>query len=818
MAAKTANAVNIVGTKEVSPFYDVAKEHQYYNEICALVNMGVISGYGNGYFRPNDNATYDAAYKMFSYILGYGFAEGRYSYIEMAKMAGILDGFKSNGKGLTIGDAMVLAYNTLHSSMLIATEFSGDSAISTNSNIPALEHYHGYVRIYGVVEGANGTTLATPDETITQNEILIGGKRYECENAQSYLGKTVAVYAEKEQLDEYRVAPFYMYEDEDKNSVFTVKAEDIIGLSGNKFSYYEGTKEKSITISGGTDVLYNDMAHPDYTASDFAPTDGAVHFIDNNDNGDYDVVMIDSYYYAVVEKVDSESGVVYCEYPENKTIGNKDAETIFSMESDGRLMYFGSLSEGAAVAVKESKNTTGNKKVSFELISEMRSGKVTGMSSDSITIGEETFKLTNGSISDETVRLGDAVNAYVLDGNCVVMLHNDGSTYNLGYLIDVEVVDDVFADSMRVKIIDYSRNTLFYDCVENLKIDGDSYKDRQEDAANHIKSSAALSEVHQSWPYAQLIRYVVGVDGKIKNIDTAYYDASNEAEDSLQRYTRPGSTPAVSDNVTYWSASGGFHLSSSTTSLQYIATSSTKIFGVPFSFRDDENWYLNGLPSNGSTYGCEAYNVDEGTREAKYIVKYVYPVTSTGVGNRPQIVKSVSQVIDDEGELAYKVTTLGVEERARIIKPEIMDTSIKEGDLIRAIGDYKSHIISMSKVLSVDDGEISESSRIMQNTAEHSKTLPSMRMIYGSAVSLTKTHLLQTTSIKSDVGGVANLNNLNAYKISDSTPIYVYDSNDKTVYTGELNDIITYHMSEFDCSEMFVCSSYGSIEYIYIIK
>lgn len=51
------NQANVAHASELSKFSDVAKSHPAYDKIMALVDRGVIEGYTDGTFRPNENVT-----------------------------------------------------------------------------------------------------------------------------------------------------------------------------------------------------------------------------------------------------------------------------------------------------------------------------------------------------------------------------------------------------------------------------------------------------------------------------------------------------------------------------------------------------------------------------------------------------------------------------------------------------------------------------------------------------------------------------------------------------------------------------------------
>ena len=70
LALFIANALNLDTNNVVDPgFTDVPKNSKYYGAIAALYNKGVISGYANQTFKPNDNVKRSQVAKML--VLGF---------------------------------------------------------------------------------------------------------------------------------------------------------------------------------------------------------------------------------------------------------------------------------------------------------------------------------------------------------------------------------------------------------------------------------------------------------------------------------------------------------------------------------------------------------------------------------------------------------------------------------------------------------------------------------------------------------------------------------------------------------------------------
>ena len=85
--------------------------------VAYAASLGFISGYGDGTFRPNQPITYDQAITMVVQALGYKaeYMVGGYpgAFVAQAKTLGMLDGIKSGAAGANRGDVATLLFNTL---------------------------------------------------------------------------------------------------------------------------------------------------------------------------------------------------------------------------------------------------------------------------------------------------------------------------------------------------------------------------------------------------------------------------------------------------------------------------------------------------------------------------------------------------------------------------------------------------------------------------------------------------------------------------------------------------------------------------------
>jgi len=160
-------------TAEVSasyaPFNDVPANHWASGAIALAAQQGIVNGYGNGNFGPEDNVTYEQAIKMVVAALGYTIvaeSNGGYpgGFQIVAAQAGILDGITDGKAGVPASRGVVaqLAYNALEVPMMTQTGF-GDQVTYNYDNTLLLNRID-VVKVEATVLGTAKTGDYKADE------------------------------------------------------------------------------------------------------------------------------------------------------------------------------------------------------------------------------------------------------------------------------------------------------------------------------------------------------------------------------------------------------------------------------------------------------------------------------------------------------------------------------------------------------------------------------------------------------------------------------------------------------------------------------
>lgn len=106
---------------DVSGFTDVPTSYWAYNNIMMATSLGIINGYNDGSFRPDNTVSYEQAVTMTVRALGYeneadsagGYPDG---YLLMGQNIGLLNGITlANGAPLDRKSVAIIIYNSYHS-------------------------------------------------------------------------------------------------------------------------------------------------------------------------------------------------------------------------------------------------------------------------------------------------------------------------------------------------------------------------------------------------------------------------------------------------------------------------------------------------------------------------------------------------------------------------------------------------------------------------------------------------------------------------------------------------------------------------------
>ena len=386
-------------------FADVAKEHWASGYVAQAANQGIINGYGDGTFGPDDAVTYEQAVKMIMATLGYtpyanfngGYPTG---YLAAATRYGVTKKVSNAvvGTGANRGTIAQLLNNAIDTPLMVQDSWStnGDvefivydgSAKAGNVYKTLMSEYLDVVKLKGVVTenslvkiAANNKTIDTEKaaeikfdikdnfktsnkyfENKTDDSFLVGES-----DAEDFIGKAVVIYVAENDDDKYEVVS--ITEDSAKNEVLTIALDQFGKLEGTKFYYAEEAGDddyEDVTLAGTVKVVYNgvggyaaDAIFGDKIANGGATkaNGGSIALIDNTGDGVFDVIFVEKAATAVVDKVSD--GIVEFkadalwddEALADIDFENEATDTVIVLTKDGEVIDYTELKEWDVLSI-----------------------------------------------------------------------------------------------------------------------------------------------------------------------------------------------------------------------------------------------------------------------------------------------------------------------------------------------------------------------------------------------------------------------------------------------------------------------------------
>lgn len=536
------NAGNAV---ESSGFPDVPADHWAAGYVKAAHGQGIINGFEDGTFRPDENVTYEQAITMAirakSLFLKaeaekIGYPDG---YIQLATkykfLKGIVDGVnKQPAKRGTIAQLM---------DNMLKVELPSDSI----GGIPQIETDQ-VEEVKGQVMAVRGTSLIDGDSDSlntyqfklkeTDGDIVI----YDAKNLsikdslRSYLGKQVVVYYEEDEGARIQVATS-MSEQRNRNYEVTVSLDDIEDYSNTLVEYEDDGEEARISAENSAIIMYNGRI----TATDLEDlidanleNAGSVRFLCSEGEGaPADVIFFTSYTNWYVTSTTSSTKMVYGEIggARNSIEVNDEArDKTVTITKNGNTVPFSSIKKDQILSISKSDD---GKVIDVIISDKTVTGTVTAKndSLNNITVQTKTYGFTDG-LTTADINLGVTLKLYIdAFGKVAKYTHQMTSTnYIYGYLLKASNDGSSMDGRVAMKILKLNTTSTATPAElylsETVNINNTNYKPaRQADDIIALLCQTAEYYDATSGDYDfgsdevfQPIRYTTGSDGAITSL------------------------------------------------------------------------------------------------------------------------------------------------------------------------------------------------------------------------------------------------------------------------------------------------------------
>lgn len=328
-----------------SVFADLSASHWAAGYVNLACNEGLVAGYGNGAFGPDDPVTVAQGVTILLHLLGYENADiGPFwpeDYMAQAAKLGLTDGISASATGqLSRGDAVELLYAALRQETAQGTAFlstwspsSIEGAVVLDADADADDGRAATAQVYA------GGTVAFYDQTRTVSAALVGRRGTLLLDK----GGSVAGFVPEENayrtVSVAKVAADGLTDAGGKT--YTIASGVSVLVDGERMTWQEGWYE----VDGrGTATLY-------YTAA------GSIDLVSFSESERYSGVLLSGYYENAVPNASAPSTVTLLGHTFDVADGAKASLAQFAVGEKMTIALNGAGEVAAAYAVTEKKAT-----------------------------------------------------------------------------------------------------------------------------------------------------------------------------------------------------------------------------------------------------------------------------------------------------------------------------------------------------------------------------------------------------------------------------------------------------------------------------
>lgn len=780
-------------------FSDVYKSDWFYEDVMRLTMVGIISGFADGTFRPNDYITTEEASKMLVVALGYGDeAEkmGGYpsGYIAMANKLHVLRDVNTSAEKLTRADIIMMLYNSLDVSPLEPEFAGGDSLVVSKNTLRDLHLYEGdkniSVKKEGYVTATPKTWLITPYPDLKDNEVVIDGVVIDANgyDVEQYLGMKVTYYVSGDnEKRSYTLRGIFPTSD---NSVMEFDEEDYVGKSGNELSAYEGDKLRMYRMDDFCILVKNMRPVTAPTDDDYDLKRGNVRFVDNDGDNAIEYVFIEEFESVLIKRTSENEIWLDHTTPYNKLIYFdlfKDSDVTYFIEDEERhAVKAEDIAEGALISIISDGSSV------YKMVvgpSEAVTGTVTEMSSNDdekyIAIDGNRYKLEPGAEFDISLRdkvvcklnfRGEAANIKKAElSGCsygyVLNTAKDGFHYKVKMLVpgifkaQVKIEDDEEDDVTETQILKGANSDIItLQLASRIRVN-----------SQKMNSDEAIKIMTEN----PIVKYYINSENQISEVETPEIVGTDLMGSAQQRKYNG-----------YEQIFGGIGAGA------FAVTEQTSVLCLPDheGVTNDQDYLAAVEILDGSKYVVNGYDLDDEDEVAGLIVIQVPLRYSTAAGieeDAPAVLEDIVTRIDEEGE---SVNTLiywqdGVQ-KSTDVDEECDISGLSSGDVfLAALGATSENILQVQKIVSLDGiqpGTISMGSDSTSLLGGSVSTGYPMDVLYNKINDVNNRRVdIVTLGLDSDCLQQRSIN----INVRNAPDVYIYDSKKGTISVGDTNII-----------------------------
>ncbi|MBQ8526391.1 MAG: S-layer homology domain-containing protein [Clostridia bacterium] len=424
------------GEADISlPFSDVNSNTPHRDAIAYFHTIGAVNGAGSSTFEPDGEITYIQAVKIIADFLGYKtyvqqcLGEYPAGYLTMSIKLDLSHGITlaDNNAPISAEAAVRLIYNAANTPIVEAVTYNDKGEVtsySASKDRTPLTAYNNILYDEAVLQDNGIVSLS--GEASSADTVVIGGKKYKSGDLDltDYLGMELQFfYKSGDETDTVLWACANSY-----NEILDINSKDLItddpayGIS--KIVYWKNERRKTVDIDEFADIVYNNALSNNVSAEYLKPQAGGLKLIDNDSDGDFDIVIVKDYRNIFVNAVSSEKEFISNQYGDTLDLSVYSNIKIFN--EDGRAVGMNEISSNRVISYLANPDST-----EYIYIYVNDPGKTAMLEAVSENDSESIY-----TFKDEELKLAKSLSDAISSGMYYIPQLTAGQTYT--YFLDIE--------------------------------------------------------------------------------------------------------------------------------------------------------------------------------------------------------------------------------------------------------------------------------------------------------------------------------------------------------------------------------------------
>lgn len=699
---KNANTGLIEEIADGRLYSDVSEEEEHYAAISFLSGYGLIGGFDDGTFRPNEIIESSHALKIVINLMGFetfikSYPSADEGYREIANIFKLAS---TGAKHMRRDDVAQLVYNALTAEYKIDYTNLPDIELKTDGPT-MLEKYLKLEYTRGVMNDNGYTSLVASQTKAGEGNIALGDKiLHITENTSSvvqYLARDVEAFYTSDDTDSPDEVAFAVLSGRD--SVTTIMGKNVKKYSNGRLSYYNENKTIDKSFADGASVLYNYELLPKYDSDTFMSPTSYITLITPYGTNKAEYVMVEDYESIFVGSMKDSSIYNTIRYAGESNIMDleKDAERTIIYKADGKEGTIDDIKVNTVIDVAKSKNLMIIKicdKTDPEFVI-----KAMGKNNDGQTYsnGETSYniyeKMNDSATNKPDVRMNQAYTIYLNSFDQIVWIATAGQSDDIkfGFMLRLYNDDsDIESGIVILNDLNEWKTILLSDKIKYSDENGIESTYKEENFKTLMAS------------YRGVIRYKTDKEGLLTYVEIPITNKSCTVDGKLRLL---GDTSTEDGKGTYW-RTGSNNIGSDI----IVSNSSAKFVAVnpELDAASKEAYSIKTSPLVDYTaYSLLAYTTKLYSRVAEYVFMESSASTAAlSINNRGvAIVKSIGTVYDeDEGDAVTAINIYDMPEEKTSKEAQIV---VKDESVMEAISMFDDvGLTENPQTYTIDKGDI----------------------------------------------------------------------------------------------------------------